>query len=73
MENQPNEEVIRKLTFGGRPTIQTRTELFPTGEKLVKGAANAIWDAWLIGLEQSGYNVQRELNKPDREPVEPEI
>jgi hypothetical protein len=57
----------------GRPTIQTRKESFPTGEKLVKGAANAFWDAWLIGLEQSGYNVQRELNKPDREPMEPEI
>jgi hypothetical protein len=26
-----------------------------------------------IGLEQSGYKVQRELNKPDREPMEPEI
>jgi hypothetical protein len=73
MEHQHSEMDIRKLAFGGRPTIQTRTELFPAGEKLIKGAANAIWDAWLIGLEQSGYNVQRELNKPDREPVEPEI
>ncbi len=47
--------------------------LFPAGEKLIKGAASAFWDAWLIGLEQSGYNVQRELNKPDREPMEPEM
>jgi hypothetical protein len=72
MEIQHGELDIRKLAFG-RPTIQTRTELFPAGEKLIKGAANAFWDAWLIGLEQSGYKVQRELNKPDREPMEPEI
>jgi hypothetical protein len=71
MELEHSEMDIRKLAFG-RPTIQTRTELFPAGEKLVKGAANAIWDAWLIGLEQSGYNVQREMNQPDREPMEPE-
>ena len=72
MEIQQNEGDFRTLAFG-RPTIQTRKQSFPTGEKLVKGAANAFWDAWLIGLEQSGYNVQRELNKPDREPMEPEI
>ncbi|MGB7768452.1 MAG: hypothetical protein WBN22_06305 [Verrucomicrobiia bacterium] len=72
MELEHSEMDIRKLAFG-RPTIQTRTDLFPAGEKLAKGAANAIWDAWLIGLEQSGYNVQREMNQPDREPMEPEI
>ncbi len=54
MEIQHSEADFRKLAFGGRPTIQTRTETFPTGEKLVKGVGNAFWDAWLIGLEQSG-------------------
>jgi hypothetical protein len=72
MEIQHSEGDIRKLAFG-KPTIQTRSEIFPTGEKLVEGVANAFWDAWLIGLEQSGYKVHRELNKPDREPMEPEI
>ncbi len=73
MKTTRSEEDVRKLAFGGRPTIQTRTEIFPTGEKFIKGVGNAFWDAWLIGLEQSGYSVQREMNQPDREPMEPEI
>jgi hypothetical protein len=57
----------------GKPAIQTQTELFPTGDKLIEAAQNALWEAWQIGLQQSGHTNYPRLPLLDREPMEPEI
>jgi hypothetical protein len=56
-----------------RPTIQSRTEMFPTGDTLMDTARNAIWEAWQIGLQNSGHSVYPKVPLLDREPMEPEI
>jgi hypothetical protein len=57
----------------GKPTIQNRTEIFPTGDELIDAARNALWEAWKIGLQESGNSVYPKLPLLDREPMEPEI
>ena len=72
MEIQCPEGDFRTLALD-RPTIQTRTEMYPSGEKLIKGVQNALWEAWQIGLQKSGNTVYPRLPLLDREPMEPEI
>jgi hypothetical protein len=51
----------------------TVTESLPRVDKAIKAAGNAMWDAWLIGLQQSGYDVDLSIPEPDRETWEPEM
>jgi hypothetical protein len=57
----------------GKPTMQNRTEIIPTGDKLIDAARNAIWEAWQIGLQKGGNTVYPRLPLLDREPMEPEM
>jgi hypothetical protein len=57
----------------GRAFKQTHTEMIPSGDKLIKAAQNALWDAWQIGLQQGGNTIYPRLPLLDREPTEPEI
>jgi hypothetical protein len=57
----------------GKPTIQNRTEIFPTGDKVINEARKAFWEAWQIGLKQSGKSIYPKLPLLDRELMEPEI
>jgi hypothetical protein len=62
------------LPFGkGKPTIQTQTEMLPTGDKIIGAVRDAFWDAWQIGLQQSGSSMYPRLPLLDREPMEPEM
>jgi hypothetical protein len=62
------------LPFGkGKPTIQSQTEMFPTGDKIITAARDAFWEAWEIGLQKSGRSIYPSLPLVDREPMEPEI
>lgn len=47
--------------------------MVPTGEKLIRGATNALWDAWQIGLEKNGNTMYPRLPLLDKEPMEPEM
>ena len=57
----------------GKPFVQTRTELMPTGDKLIQGVQTALWDAWQIGLQKGGGTVYPRLPLLDKEPFEPEV
>jgi hypothetical protein len=57
----------------GKPTIQNRTEIMPTGDKAIGAVRDAFWDAWQIGLQKGGNSVYPRLPLLDREPMEPEI
>jgi hypothetical protein len=65
---QNNSGQTRPIT----PDIKTVKETLPRVDKLLKPVTNAVWDAWLIGLEQSGYNVHRERER-EKDSMEPEI
>jgi hypothetical protein len=62
-----------KALAHGKPTVVTETEMIPTGDKLIKAATAALWDAWLIGLEKNGQTIYPRLPLLDKEPMEPEI
>jgi hypothetical protein len=47
--------------------------MYPTGEKLIRGATNALWDAWQIGLDKNGNTMYPRLPLLDKEPMEPGI
>jgi hypothetical protein len=72
MEIQRHDGDFRRLAFG-RATITHRTEMYPTGEKLVKAVQNTLWDAWQIGLLKGGNTNYPRLPLLDREPMEPEF
>jgi hypothetical protein len=55
-----------------RPDITIIKETFPRLDKVLNPVGRAVWDAWLIGLEQSGYNVHRQP-EPEKDSMEPEI
>ena len=57
----------------GKPFIETHTEMFPTGDNLIRAATNALWDAWQIGLQKGGNTVYPTLPLLDKEPMEPEM
>ena len=57
----------------GKPTIQTQTEMFPTGDKIIGAARDALWEAWKIGLQEGGNTIYPRVPLLDREPMEPEI
>jgi hypothetical protein len=57
----------------GKPTITHRTEMYPTGEKLIRGVTNAFWDAWQIGLDKNGSKIFPQLPLLDKDPMEPEL
>jgi len=57
----------------GKATVQNRTEMYPTGDKIINAARDAFWEAWQIGLQQSGKTVYPRLPLLDREPMEPEM
>ena len=62
------------LPFGkGKPTIQNQTEIFPTGDKIIGAARDALWEAWQIGLQKGGNTIYPSVPLLDREPMEPEI
>jgi hypothetical protein len=60
-------------TGSGKPTIQNRTEIFPTGDKVINEAREAFGEAWQIGLQQSRKSIYPKLPLLDRESMEPEI
>ena len=68
-----NEKKAGFLLGRGKPAITTQTEMFPTGDKVIEAAQNALWEAWQIGLQQSGHTNYPRLPLLDREPMEPEI
>ena len=55
-----------------KPDIIIVRETLPRLDKVLEPVGRAVWDAWLIGLEQSGYNVHREP-EPEKDSMEPEI
>lgn len=63
---------FRTLAFG-RAFKENHIEMIPTGDKVINAVRGALWDAWALGLDESGKTIFPRLPLLDREPMEPEM
>jgi hypothetical protein len=72
MKTQFKEGSFEQLAFG-RAYKEHISDTLPGGDKYIKAAQNALWDAWQIGMQKGGNTVYPTLPLLDREPMEPEM